>query len=210
MNPYKILNVPTDSTPEEIKKVYRKLSMIHHPDKGGNEDDFHKINLAYRVLSDNDKRRVYDEQEVILDESPDHVKNQVHGRLAVLFNEWLDRSLKGEDLVLKDWMDEQLTDNKKKLLATNKQLEDAISKAEAVRERLHHRKDGESFLHDIIKSRVKSYRQVVFQQEQELVIIEEVQEALSEYDYDEPLREDIRTDDFMHYFTSGFNKPERF
>lgn len=61
-NFYQTLGVDEKATQDEIKKVYRKLSKIHHPDKGGNEDEFKKISAAYDVLGDEEKRRQYDNQ----------------------------------------------------------------------------------------------------------------------------------------------------
>jgi DnaJ-class molecular chaperone len=61
---YKILGVDEKATDEEIKKAYRKLSMIHHPDKNGNTDEskykFQELNNAYEILSDPAERRKYD------------------------------------------------------------------------------------------------------------------------------------------------------
>lgn len=39
------------STEEEIKKSYRKLAMVHHPDRGGNEAEFKKLQEAYELLT---------------------------------------------------------------------------------------------------------------------------------------------------------------
>jgi len=56
-----VLGINETSSQIDIKKAYRSLSLKLHPDKqGGNEDDFKKINEAYTVLSDPDKRRDYD------------------------------------------------------------------------------------------------------------------------------------------------------
>merc|ERR1712232_1195545 len=43
-----------------IKKAYRKLCLIHHPDKGGDEHLFKEINAAHEILSDPQKRKIYD------------------------------------------------------------------------------------------------------------------------------------------------------
>ena len=61
---YEILEVDKNSTEEQIKKSYRKLAMKHHPDKNPNdkksEDTFKKISEAYEILSDKEKRSIYD------------------------------------------------------------------------------------------------------------------------------------------------------
>ncbi|MGM0438853.1 MAG: molecular chaperone DnaJ [Patescibacteria group bacterium] len=58
---YDILGVSKDASQEEIKKAYRKKAHKHHPDKGGDEEKFKKINEAYQVLSDEKKRKQYDQ-----------------------------------------------------------------------------------------------------------------------------------------------------
>ena len=60
MDLYKILNVGKSASNDEIKKAFRKLSLKHHPDRGGNEEEFKKINQAFQTLGDARKRREYD------------------------------------------------------------------------------------------------------------------------------------------------------
>ncbi|CEL56292.1 DnaJ homolog subfamily C member 7 homolog OS=Schizosaccharomyces pombe (strain 972 / ATCC 24843) GN=SPBC543,02c PE=4 SV=1 [Rhizoctonia solani AG-1 IB] len=57
---YKILNIARDCADSEIKKAYRRESLIHHPDKGGDEEKFKILTEAYTVLSDPQRRRRYD------------------------------------------------------------------------------------------------------------------------------------------------------
>jgi DnaJ-class molecular chaperone len=54
------LGVSENSSQVDIKKAYRKLSLEHHPDKGGNEEKFKEINEAYSTLGDNDRKKEYD------------------------------------------------------------------------------------------------------------------------------------------------------
>ncbi|CCJ29344.1 unnamed protein product [Pneumocystis jirovecii] len=65
MNPetdyYKILNVDRDADNRELKKAYLRLSKKWHPDKnGGDEKMFRDIAYAYEVLSNPEKRKIYD------------------------------------------------------------------------------------------------------------------------------------------------------
>lgn len=58
---YDILSVSKNATKEEIKKAFKKEAMKHHPDKGGYEEDFKNVKEAYSVLSDENKKEIYDE-----------------------------------------------------------------------------------------------------------------------------------------------------
>lgn len=62
---YRLLGVPRNAGPDEIKSAYRKLAMKHHPDRnqGNTESEtvFKEINEAYEVLSTPEKRQVYDQ-----------------------------------------------------------------------------------------------------------------------------------------------------
>lgn len=59
---YHILGVEKSASPDDIKKAYRRLAHQHHPDKkGGDAEQFKRINEAYQVLSNKDKRLQYDQ-----------------------------------------------------------------------------------------------------------------------------------------------------
>jgi len=63
---YEVLGVSRDASTDEIKKNYRKLSLKYHPDRNQDNKDecdriFKRIGEAYEVLSDDDKRNVYNQ-----------------------------------------------------------------------------------------------------------------------------------------------------
>ncbi len=63
---YKILGLEKNASIEDIKKSYRKLALKYHPDRNPSdkkraEEQFKKISEAYAVLSDDEKRRQYDQ-----------------------------------------------------------------------------------------------------------------------------------------------------
>jgi DnaJ family protein C protein 9 len=66
---YSVLFVKEDASADDIKKAYRRLALLSHPDKYANADDeskadastrFLQIGFAYAVLSDDKRRRRYD------------------------------------------------------------------------------------------------------------------------------------------------------
>lgn len=68
---YKILGIQKDATDTEIKKAYRKLAIIHHPDKNPDDPDaaerFKEIQEAHETLSDSQKRARYDSGEDLME-----------------------------------------------------------------------------------------------------------------------------------------------
>ena len=79
---YNKLGIEPGASKAEIKKAYRTLSMKHHPDKNNNTDEskkkFQEINEAYETLSDDDKRKQYD--------NPGLSKNIFQGHPNDIFN----------------------------------------------------------------------------------------------------------------------------
>jgi DnaJ-class molecular chaperone len=49
-DPYRVLGINQNATEDEVKKAYKKMSMKHHPDRGGNHDDFVQVQQAYNEI----------------------------------------------------------------------------------------------------------------------------------------------------------------
>jgi molecular chaperone DnaJ len=62
---YEVLGVARESSCDELRKAYRREALKHHPDRNqgdaGAEAKFKELNEAYQILSDDEKRRIYDQ-----------------------------------------------------------------------------------------------------------------------------------------------------
>lgn len=58
---YEILEVDKKASDEEIKRSYKKLALKYHPDKGGSAELFKALSVAHSILSDAEKRKIYDQ-----------------------------------------------------------------------------------------------------------------------------------------------------
>jgi len=57
---YALLGVQEDASMEELKAAFRQMALHEHPDKGGDADRFHELEMAWNVLQNLDRRDAYD------------------------------------------------------------------------------------------------------------------------------------------------------
>ena len=60
-SPFAILGLPEGASPSDVKSAYRRLAMVHHPDRGGTDAAFQRLSRAYAILSDPAARAAYEE-----------------------------------------------------------------------------------------------------------------------------------------------------
>jgi curved DNA-binding protein CbpA len=57
---YSILGADEEASQSDIERLYKRLAMRHHPDRGGDEEEMKSLNEAYGVLRDETARQAYD------------------------------------------------------------------------------------------------------------------------------------------------------
>lgn len=84
-DPYDVLGIGKDASPEEIKAAYRARSKAAHPDAGGSVEEFQRIKSASMVLLDPSKRKQFDEEGIIDDGGPDNKVTRATEQVAHFF-----------------------------------------------------------------------------------------------------------------------------
>jgi len=80
---YRLLGLEKNANPNDIKKAYQRGALKHHPDKGGDEETFKKVQQAYEILSDDGKRRHYDMTGQIPGDQPQGPQGNGHCHFAL-------------------------------------------------------------------------------------------------------------------------------
>ena len=152
MNLYDELGLSPRCTFDEIKQRYRALAQQHHPDKGGDEDHFKKIKLAYEVLSDASRRAEYDATGKIEEDVP--IRTEALQELAGLTTHCITKINPDHDdliFVMKRELDETISQNKNNIILCN----GFILKLNKILKKVNRKKEGENFIKSIVLEQIK-------------------------------------------------------
>ncbi|CDZ55065.1 DnaJ domain-containing protein [Neorhizobium galegae] len=182
---YDTLGVGKDATPEEIKKAYRGKAKSHHPDTGGDPEQFHALQTAYDVLADGDRRKRYDETGdtgQTRERDPNQAALEIIGRLVDELT---------QQIVMEDGLEH--TDL---AAAMRKQLEKQIAgvkedqryarsfeqKATKLRKRFRAKK-GPDYVGRMLDEKVKVCKQALDNAEKKLAIYDIAKQLLDDVDF---------------------------
>ena len=90
-NPYKILDIDKNYTPESLKEKYKQLALIYHPDKGGDPEIFCDVTKSYIYLLKKHKEKIPDKQIYELkNDFEEHLKNESNKKNVLMKNDRFD------------------------------------------------------------------------------------------------------------------------
>jgi curved DNA-binding protein CbpA len=112
-NPYKIMNLDKNYDKKNLKKMYKKLALIYHPDRpDGNEITFKEITQAYLYLLKKLKENIPDKQIIDLrNEYNDFVKQQEEQNYENIYNNSQRFNLNNFNKIFEDYKDPNINDD---------------------------------------------------------------------------------------------------
>lgn len=185
MDLYAALGVARDATADQIKKAFRQLAKKHHPDAGGDPEQFHAIALANDVLSDETKRAKYDET----GEMPGTEKSEnaealaiISGLVEALANDIVMRDgVEHDDLVKKmvGQVDKQIAE----MLNNRKEAEKFEKKAVKIRKRFTAKK-GPDYIGQMLDQKVDACRSAIRNAATQLGHLEKARKILLDAEFE--------------------------
>ncbi len=177
---YDILGVGKDATANHIKKAFRRKAMVVHPDRGGSNDDFAKVQQAMDVLSDPSRRQKYDQSGVVDDEHPD---NAAMLKLQTLISQAIQQKSDPAYFNPVDWIKRQLKKEDQEITAGIQDMRREAVRLEKLIARATKKNGGTNLVQAIAKQRAEQMRAGIVRAEQEAATNARILEMIEDYQY---------------------------
>jgi curved DNA-binding protein CbpA len=179
MNPYTELDVPVDASLETIKQRYRTLAQMYHPDKGGDEEIFKRIKLAYEILSDPVRRKQYD---ITGETTTSNAKDEAVANIVqILLHVVPSFNVDQDDLIL---IAEMETRTMLELVFKDIGVtERYIVNLEKVSKKLRIKTEGENLLNSFVINQIQQRRQELINFQHRVKVCNLMLEILKDYEY---------------------------
>ena len=179
MNPYTELDVPVDASLETIKQRYRTLAQMHHPDKGGDEELFKRIKLAYEILSDPVRRKQYD---ITGETTTTNAKDEAVANLVqILLHVVPSFNVDQDDLIhIAEMETRAMLDLVDKDIGVTERY---IVNLEKVSNKLRIKTEGENILNSFVINQIKQRKQELETFQRRVQVCNLMLEILKDYEY---------------------------
>jgi len=202
---YKILGVERDASQDDIKKAFRKLAAIHHPDKGGDADLFKKILHAYQILYDNVSRAKYDNDGVV-EQFTEEQQIQMMARdgLISIFTSYVASIRSRKDIYNKNLLKEinkEISIQERRLYENLTQQMARMDAVDCLKGRFNKKGENDTFFDNVIKKEIDKILQVINLIKFDIKVRQRMKKILSEYTYEtlQELLKELGQDVYPHY-----------
>lgn len=163
-----------------IERAYRRRAQRAHPDKGGSTEEFHAVQLAYDTLSDEGKRKRYDETGETNEPLPEQQAIQVISNMAIQFVEAAD--LEHDHMIesIKATVIAQMANSRNEIY---KLREKAKRRERAIR-RVKHKGQGVNILKTALQANLSGIERAIKTMEKDIALGELVLKMLNDYGYE--------------------------
>ena len=181
MDLYAVLGVERDSTLAKIRAAFRTRAKDLHPDSGGSDESFAKLNSAYMVLRDKDRRKKYDETGEVDEKGVDNDLKILASMLLALFDSAVKEGLADRtELDVIKLMRKFVADVIEKKELEVKEINKELVAVKALAKRISS-KDKRNLLGDVIDRKRKTLESSLMQFRQELRSAKMLSEELENY-----------------------------
>jgi len=179
MNPYIELDVPVDASLETIRQRYRTLAQMYHPDKGGDEETFKNIKLAYEILSDPVRRKQYD---ITGETNTTNAKDEAVANIVqILLHVVPSFNVDQDDLIqIAEMETRTMLDLVHKDIGVTERY---IVNLEKVSKKLRIKTDGENILNSFIINQIQQRRQELITFQRRVQVCNLMLSILKDYEY---------------------------
>jgi len=180
---YEDLAIDEKATPDQIKKAYRQKAKKTHPDNGGKSDEFRTIARAYNILSDDEKRKRYDNGE-----NPDRINQNTHEQNVLsivfgIFNNIVDQNIDLTYNNLFDLMRQTLQANEEKAKADKNKNQKNIERYNNILRRIKKKDQSELFI-QLLDDKIKGCNAIIIQIDEHIHVLEDALKLIKECEYE--------------------------
>ena len=175
---YELLELEPNASKKEIKKAYMRLANIHHPDKGGDAEQFKLILKAYDILYNEAERTYYDENGTTKSENTD--RTIICERLAGLLLDIIDAQPSGDYMeLMKKQVSLKINEFGNLIIKANK----LINKREKALEKIIKKDGTDNMFRAAINADVKNLNQSIKTSQEHIRLLELMLIEIDNYQY---------------------------
>lgn len=205
MNPYETLGVEKDASPEDIKAAYRREVSKAHPDReGGSAEAAQKVNDAYAVLSDPERRARYDQTG---SDGPTQTPQQKAQELVIqAFMQALDKDSRDPLGYARSKMDEIKSVAVQRERVANRRIE-GLTKMSA----RANSKSGSRLLHDMLEAQIGRQRATLAEAKEATAMADDALTLMADFVLDpEPNSQPTQDKDLLEMISlmGNFKRPK--